>query len=582
MKRRLFAPRKKRGQKIILWLSSVLIVIVAFIAGAMLWQWWHDDKSEAAALPSPDTLNSRSVSVPIVLAKQENQEADNNRDANDSGMQAAPAPNSRDADDSKITAEQPLAPVDLPEQQFSATDPSSQSPLNQPLASRDDGTPTFVFCFEGKLPETRLLVVDKSRQRLMVLRYMGEMVLEYEYPCATGANAGSKQTEGDSRTPVGIYFTTHRYIDRQMSVFGYQAIHLDYPNAFDMDQSRNGNGIYIHGTNQDLQPRSSNGCIAMRNEDIAHLGELIKEQVTPVIVVESLSLPELNQRIKACDWLQTISSLYLSAQVPRVGYGLGLLNPPGDFHYSKQPTLDLLGEKIWRWAQMKGQVKTTTGMSVFGLGNQWVLVANQIISINRQDYNITRRFYLEGDDPRQAGLIRSSLILDNQNQARDLAKAAPEVPPLAVANNAAISSNSAPNPATGKDSGTAGTIAASPPEQSQRDDEVRLMLKNWLAAWGSKNLNNYMSYYANDFKSDRGQNYSAWKNHKTELFRVYKTIRIRTDNLVIKFKNDNNAEITFKQYYRSDWTRDVGIKTLEIVKRNRRWLITRESWVASD
>jgi adhesin transport system outer membrane protein len=108
------------------------------------------------------------------------------------------------------------------------------------------------------------------------------------------------------------------------------------------------------------------------------------------------------------------------------------------------------------------------------------------------------------------------------------------------------------------------------------------MFKNWLRAWENKNLNNYMSYYANNFKSDKGQNYSAWKNHKAELFRVYKTIRIKADNLAIKFKNDNNAEITFKQYYRSDWTRDTGIKTLEIIKRNGRWLIMRESWIAGD
>jgi hypothetical protein len=221
------------------------------------------------------------------------------------------------------------------------------------------------------------------------------------------------------------------------------------------------------------------------------------------------------------------------------------------------------------------------------LGNQWVLVVNQIISINKQDYSITRRFYLEGTDPRQAGLVRSSLILDNQSQARDLAKAAPELPPLVMANNPAALSSSAPSQTIDRDSEPGhNTMANSPPEQDQvagsREDEIKLMFKNWLAAWESKNLNNYMSYYANEFKSDKGQTYSAWKNHKSELFRVYKIIRIKADNLTIKFKNDNNAEITFKQHYRSDWTRDIGIKTLEIIKRNGRWLIMRESWISSD
>ena len=46
----------------------------------------------------------------------------------------------------------------------------------------------------------RLLVVDKSRQRLVVLRYLGEMMIEYEYPCATGMQPGNKETAGDERT----------------------------------------------------------------------------------------------------------------------------------------------------------------------------------------------------------------------------------------------------------------------------------------------------------------------------------------------------------------------------------------------
>jgi hypothetical protein len=308
----------------------------------------------------------------------------------------------------------------------------------------------------------------------------------------------------------------------------------------------------------------------MRNEDIAQIGQITKEQTTPVIVVESLSLPELNQRIKACDWLQTISLDTLADKLPRMGHGLGLLSPPADFHYSKQAALDALAERIWPLIQTKGQIKSTNSMSIFGLGKQWILAVNQTIAVNKHDYNITKRFYLEGDDPRNANLLRSSLVLADQAQARSLAKLSPAPPPLIVA-GAAENQSSPSAPA-----------AATPAAQTRlsKEDEVSLMLKAWLKAWNTKNLRQYMSYYAGNFRSDKGQNYAAWKTHKTNLFRTYKTINVKADNIAISFKNDRSAVITFRQDYRSDWTRDTGIKTLNIVKREGRWLIVGESWVA--
>jgi flagellar basal body L-ring protein FlgH len=91
-----------------------------------------------------------------------------------------------------------------------------------------------------------------------------------------------------------------------------------------------------------------------------------------------------------------------------------------------------------------------------------------------------------------------------------------------------------------------------------------------------------MSYYANDFRSDKGQNYAAWKTHKANLFRTYRTITVKADNITITFENDQKAEITFRQDYRSDWTRDIGLKTLNLVKQEGRWLILGESWVAGN
>ncbi len=540
-------------------------LVLAFVVGAVLWSWFNDDASVAQTQAvSPQSASAPVPAQPLLLARQE----------------AAPA-----------APEQPMEKIPLPEPDTV----SKPAPLYQPLAVAPDGTPSFFFCFEGNLPESRLLVVDKSRQRLMVLRYMGEMVLEYEYPCSTGSNEGGKQLEGDARTPVGIYFTTHRYVDNKISMFGDRAIHLDYPNAFDLDQSRNGQGIYIHGTNQPLKPRTSNGCVAMRNEDVALVGELIKEQVTPVIIVESLSLPELNQRIKACEWLSNINVDEMAARPARMGQSLGLLNPPAGFHYSRQPALNAIGEKLWGFTQASGKARMrTVGLSIFGLGNQWVLVANQSMKVDRQEYSIIRRLYLEGSDPRNAALLRTSWVLADQAQAKALAALAPTAPSVMLA---AASPRPAPAvPGAGSPAPVSIPAPAAPPPLSpapalaptatdsaavtiSSEEQLRQVLKNWLNAWSGKNLNAYMAFYASDFMSDTRQDFKAWRDHKQNLFRTYATIAVKASEVKIKITNDRNAEIAFKQNYRSDWHQDVGYKTIQLrLERDGRWLIVSESW----
>jgi hypothetical protein len=356
-------------------------------------------------------------------------------------------------------------------------------------------------------------------------------------------------------------------------MFGDRAIHLDYPNAFDMDQSRNGNGIFLHGTNQSLQPRSSNGCISMRNEDIALVGELIQEQVTPIIIVENLSLPDLNQRIKACNWIDGINIEKMAAAPARMGQGLGLLNPPAGFHYSKQSALDAIGDKLWGFTtQANSNSVRTTGVSIFGLGTQWVLAANQVMQVGKQDYNLVKRLYMEGSDPKEAALLRTSWVLDHQAQAQALAALAPALPSRVLAANDAVVPPSTTIPSEVQLGQQTAAANMSPEEQLQQ------LLKNWLFAWSSKNIKSYMAFYAPEFMSAQGQNFHAWKSHKTSLFRTYKNIVVIASNIDINVTGFN-AVITFKQNYRSDWHQDVGYKTLKLKLTDAgQWLIVNESW----
>ena len=149
-----------------------------------------------------------------------------------------------------------------------------------------------------------LILIEKNLQRLRVLEHDGELKVVAEYFSATGENFGIKEISGDAKTPEGIYFITKIFIDKKVTIFGDKAFHLDYPNFYDLEAGRNGNGIYIHGTNKELKPNSTNGCITMINSDLDDLEKYLHQAVTPVVIVPELKLDKqtVNQLLTKQDF----------------------------------------------------------------------------------------------------------------------------------------------------------------------------------------------------------------------------------------------------------------------------------------
>jgi ketosteroid isomerase-like protein len=110
------------------------------------------------------------------------------------------------------------------------------------------------------------------------------------------------------------------------------------------------------------------------------------------------------------------------------------------------------------------------------------------------------------------------------------------------------------------------------------EDQLRQMLAQWVKAWEGKNLNSYISYYAPDFRA-QGMDREAWRKHKAYLNNVYKIIGVEARDVRVEMVG-TKARVIFTQHYRSDWHRDVGRKSLELVLRGGHWQITRENWEA--
>ena len=143
-------------------------------------------------------------------------------------------------------------------------------------------------------------VVDTSSSTLYVFRNQdGGLRYVDDYYVSIGKNGINKAREGDNRTPLGVYHVTGwmsraqlaSEYGKQSELYGVGALPLNYPNAWDRREGRDGHGIWLHGVPFDTYsrpPRSSNGCVALTNEDFQTLTGRVQIGLTPVVITHGM------------------------------------------------------------------------------------------------------------------------------------------------------------------------------------------------------------------------------------------------------------------------------------------------------
>jgi len=138
-------------------------------------------------------------------------------------------------------------------------------------------------------------VIVKKSTRMLYLSKNGEIYQKYHITLGQ-VPEGSKEIEGDMKTPEGVY-----QLDwRQDSPQYYKSLHISYPNAKDKAHAKDlgasaGGMIMIHGTPPawSLSPYGdwmnvlidwTQGCIAMTNDDIEEVWEQTTNGTIVVIV----------------------------------------------------------------------------------------------------------------------------------------------------------------------------------------------------------------------------------------------------------------------------------------------------------
>jgi hypothetical protein len=137
------------------------------------------------------------------------------------------------------------------------------------------------------------VAVDASRSRLYMFRNGPDgLNLVADFYVSVGQAGVSKSAEGDMRTPLGVYWITSTLTPQQIRpMFGAGAMGLNYPNAWDRSQGKDGRGLFIHGVPDETlarEPYATDGCVVLSNSDYEVLAAEITPTETPVVISESL------------------------------------------------------------------------------------------------------------------------------------------------------------------------------------------------------------------------------------------------------------------------------------------------------
>ena len=137
------------------------------------------------------------------------------------------------------------------------------------------------------------IAVDASKSRLYLFENAPTgLKLLADYYISVGKSGTEKTTEGDLRTPLGVYFITSNLDPKSLKEFyGSGALPINYPNPLDVQRGKTGSGIWLHGTPPaqfSRAPLATDGCVVLANPDLKRIINTVQIRTTPVVIAQSL------------------------------------------------------------------------------------------------------------------------------------------------------------------------------------------------------------------------------------------------------------------------------------------------------
>ncbi len=380
------------------------------------------------------------------------------------------------------------------------------------------------------------LAINKKQQRLLMFKQRSPLALQDQFFCSTGANVGDKLTEGDKRTPEGVYFVQRR-LDSGLDpdLYGNLAFPLDYPNPVDKLKGKTGHGIWIHGRGHELVPRETQGCMALSNDNMKKIDQRIKVG-TPVVIAKDLSWTsgyidgEMHEKIAHAvyDWANAWRS-----------------RDESFFSFYDADKFSKTNEKTFAAfkAHKEGLFKR----------NPWLMVmVDDVKVIAGPDYWVTYfGQYYRSPTFTSEGIKRLYWQLDDNGD------------PRIVGNEWAE-----------------GKLDLEATFERNLRQEVTSLIESWRASWEKADISKYMAFYDKDAKQGNRRGLDAIEEQKHTIWKQKPPKLVGIEDLQVDL-DSKGLKVTFVQDYKAGkGFHDTGYKTLYLRPEGDGWLITREDWSA--
>lgn len=166
--------------------------------------------------------------------------------------------------------------------------------------SLPDFFPKNIMQLDSKFAH-HIILVEKSTHKLFLYSNQNGIPVKLaEYQIATGKNTGDKTSEGDEKTPEGVYQLNKFYTAKELNqmygdmgkIYGSGAFVLSYPNIIDQRMNKTGKGIWLHSTNDEsriAKGLDSRGCVVVTDSDLKDIARYIDlENKTYIVTTETV------------------------------------------------------------------------------------------------------------------------------------------------------------------------------------------------------------------------------------------------------------------------------------------------------
>ncbi len=120
------------------------------------------------------------------------------------------------------------------------------------------------------------------------------------------------------------------------------------------------------------------------------------------------------------------------------------------------------------------------------------------------------------------------------------------------------------------------TVETAPVQSIPLDPNIETVILDWANSWSAQSVEDYLSYYSNEYKPQFGISFEKWKQQRYVRLKQPKFIKIQVENIQIDMITEAMALASFKQAYTSDTYNDKVNKKLRLQKQKEQWKIVEE------